>query len=117
MDKYAEGVKGEVSAKEFLVKNGFAILDTNVSFPGVGELDIVAKDGDVLAFIEVRTRSDNAFGHPLETLTKTKISKIVRASGAYLSEHKIKCSSYRYDVVSVFRGKTELLKDAFYAKW
>lgn len=117
MDKYAEGVKGEVSAKEFLINNGYVILDTNVNFPRVGELDIVAKDGEVLAFIEVRTRTDNAFGHPLETLTKAKISRIVKASRAYLSEHNINCSSYRYDVVSVFRGKTELIKDAFYAKW
>lgn len=117
MDKYAEGIKGEVLAKNYLEENGYVILDTNVNFPRVGELDIVAKDGNTLVFVEVRTRSDNLYGHPFETVTKAKIAKIVKASRRYLYEHKVLCTGYRYDVIAVFRGEIEHLKDAFLPYW
>lgn len=117
MDKYAEGVKGEVSAKEYLEKKGYRILASNVNFPGTGELDLVAMDGKTLVFIEVRTRSDNAFGHPLETFTKAKIGRVVRASRKYLTENKILCDGYRYDAVSVLGGEIEHIEDAFFARW
>ncbi len=117
MDKYAEGTKGEVLAKEYLEKKGYKIIDTNVNFPNVGELDIVAMYGKTLVFVEVRTRSDNFFGHPLETVTKAKINKIVKASRRYLYAHKIYCEKYRYDVIAVFRGNIEHIEDAFMAHW
>jgi len=117
MDIYAEGVKGEVFAKQYLESKGYVILDTNVSFHGVGELDIVAKAGDTLVFVEVRTRSDNAYGHPFETVTKSKIRKIVKASRRYLAEHFIPCKDYRYDVIAILRGNIEHLENAFLAYW
>lgn len=117
MDKYGVGVKGEVAAKEYLINLGYRILDCNVNFPRVGELDIVALDGRTLVFVEVRTREDNAFGHPFETFTKSKIAKVVKASRLYLTENEVKCENYRYDAIAVFRGNVEHIKDAFYAKW
>ncbi len=117
MDKYGVGVKGEVVAKEYLQKLGYEILDCNVNFPKAGELDIVAMDGRTLVFVEVRTRQDNAFGHPFETFTKSKIAKVVKASRMYLSENDVKCDFYRYDAIAVFRDNVEHIKDAFFAKW
>lgn len=117
MDKYAEGVKGEVIAKEYLENKGYEILDANVNFPNVGELDIVAKYGNTLVFVEVRTRSDNTFGHPFETFTKAKIARVVKASRRYLAENKIQCEKYRYDAIAVFRGNVEHIEDAFMAHW
>ena len=117
MDKYAEGVNGEVAAKEYLESKGYEIIDTNVNFPNVGELDIVAKYGNTLVFVEVRTRSDNVFGHPFETFTKAKINKVIKASRRFLSTHKIPCEKYRYDAIAVFRGNIEHIEDAFMAHW
>ena len=117
MDKYAEGVKGEELAQTYLLENGYKIIDRNVSYVNVGEIDIIAMDGNTLVFVEVRTRSDNVFGHPFETITKSKINKIVKASRRYLYDHYIHCGGYRYDAISVFRGRIEHIKDAFYAKW
>ena len=117
MDKYAEGVKGEELAKEYLLKNGYKIIAQNVNYPQVGELDIVAMDGNTLVFIEVRTRSDNVFGHPFESFTQAKIRKVVKASRRFLFENKISCGGYRYDAIAVFRGQIEHIKEAFFAKW
>ena len=117
MDKYALGDSGEMIAQKFLTENGYVILDTNVNFPNVGEIDIVAKDGGVLVFIEVRARSDRRFGHPLETITPGKIRKIIAASRRYLTLHKVPASGYRYDVVFVLHGEPQLIKNAFYARW
>lgn len=117
MDKYAEGIKGEEAAKRYLEQNGYVIIDSNVNFPNVGEIDIVAKDGNTLVFVEVRTRSDNVFGHPFETFTQLKISRVIKASRRYLMTHKIHCERYRYDAIAVFRGNIEHIKDAFMAHW
>lgn len=117
MDKYFEGGRGEVRAKDYLIDKGYEILATNVDFPGKGELDIVAMDGATLVFVEVRTRSDAAFGNPLETITKGKIKRIVRASRLFLAEHRISCKSYRYDVVAILHDCIEHIPDAFFAKW
>jgi putative endonuclease len=117
MDRYATGALGEQMATEYLVAKNYNIVSRNVFFPNVGELDIVAKDGQTLVFIEVRTRADNMFGHPLETLTKAKQLKIVKASRRYIQEYKIPASSYRYDVIAILNDNIEHIVDAFYAKW
>lgn len=117
MDKYAEGVKGEELAKQYLIDKGYEIVAQNVNYPNVGELDIVAKKGGTLVFVEVRTRSDNVFGHPFESFTKAKINKVVKASRLFLSDHKIFCNEYRYDAIAVFRGNIEHIESAFFAHW
>ena len=117
MDKYASGVKGEEIAKEFLQAKGYAIIAQNIFYPNIGEIDIIAKDGNILVFVEVRTRTDNVFGNPLETITKAKIKKIVNTSRKYLLEHKISCQGYRYDVIGILYDKITHIENAFYARW
>lgn len=117
MDKYGTGISGEIEAKQYLENSGYKVIETNVNFPGVGELDIVATDGNVLVFVEVRTRSDNVFGNPLETVTPAKIRKIVAASRRYLMTHKACYGAYRYDVIGILHGKITHIKNAFYASW
>lgn len=117
MDKYALGDSGEMLAQNFLTEKGYVILDANVRYPNVGEIDIVAKDGGTLVFVEVRARSDDRFGHPLETITPAKIKKVVAASRRYLLLNKVPASGYRFDVVSVLRDTPMLIKNAFYAHW
>jgi putative endonuclease len=66
-----------------------------------GELDIVAQDWGTLVFVEVRSRSGEASGHPFETVTARKRAQIVRAARLYLSEAKWQASGFRFDVVGV----------------
>ena len=118
MDKYGYGIQGEELAKKYLESKNFVILDSNVNFPNVGEIDRVAQDGKTLVFVEVRTRADCSYGNPLETLTKSKITKIVKASRMYLREKSAKIyESYRYDVIGIVSSKVTHIANAFYARW
>ncbi|MFA6866318.1 MAG: YraN family protein [Clostridia bacterium] len=117
MDRYALGVVGEQMAVEYLVKKGYEIIDRNINYPNVGELDIIAKDGQTLVFVEVRTRADNSFGHPLETFTKVKQQKVVKASRRYILENKPNCDAYRFDAVAIISEQIIHIPNAFLARW
>ncbi len=117
MDKYASGIKAEIKAREYLIQKGYNIIDTNVSYKNVGELDIVATDGRQLVFVEVRYRANSAYGHPLETLTATKRTKIIKASACYIAEVKPKFANIRFDVIAITDNSFDHIKNAFYKGW
>lgn len=117
MDKYSSGLKAEIKARGYLEQKGYSILDTNVAYKNIGELDIVAKDGTQLVFVEVRYRSTNAYGHPLETLTSVKRNRIIRASACYIAETKSKFSNIRFDVVAITDSSLEHIENAFFRGW
>lgn len=117
MDKYSYGLKAEASAKEYLQKKGYELLDANVAYRNTGELDIIAKDGNTLVIVEVRYRATPAYGHPLETLTRTKRQRIVKATACYLSETKPKYDDLRFDIISITEKEIEHIKNAFYSGW
>ena len=94
------GQLGEKLAREFLEKKGFNTLDTNYRCAG-GEIDIVARKGDCLVFVEVRTKSGPAFGTPEESITARKKEKLITAALNYLQNHKRLPSSWRIDFVAV----------------
>ena len=79
------GNYGEDLAAEFLIKKGFKILGRNISY-GAGELDIVARKGDELHFIEVKTRFSDDFVSPLDAVTEKKQRRILRASQCFLMD-------------------------------
>ena len=95
------GKFGEDFAKNYLKKLGWKILDTNFHYSRYAELDIVAKDGDTIVFVEVKTRSTTSFGHPFEVVNKTKLDNIFKAGLAWLNTTKESYKNYRIDVVSV----------------
>ena len=107
----AEGI-----AQQYLVKQGYDILDRNWYY-GHLELDIVARDGDELVIVEVKSRNGIRYEHPSEAVTNTKIKRIVEAADAYIQEKDWEGET-RFDVVTVifFNQKYELehFKDAFY---
>lgn len=106
MDNKTTGKKGEELAKEHLKNQGLKIIETNWRYSRYGEIDIIALDKDILAFIEVKARSSVAFGHPLEAINKTKIEKIRKIASVYIAENQqIKCKGYRFDAVSIILGK------------
>jgi putative endonuclease len=110
------GVAAEDQAEVFLKKKGYRILDRNVAYK-VGEVDIVAEDGETLVFVEVRSRTDPDQVHPAATVTKKKQRQIVRTAMAYCQDHKIRDTMIRFDVVAVLGpgGEIELYQNAFEA--
>jgi len=66
-----------------------------------GELDIVAYDGGTLVFVEVRSRTGEERGHPLEAVTARKRAQVVRVARLYLHEETSQASGFRFDVVGV----------------
>lgn len=117
MDKYSHGIKAEVLARKFLEEKGYVIIDTNVGYKNIGELDIVCMDGKALVVVEVRYRATFAYGHPLETVTKTKIGRIIKATGCYLSEFHGSYSSVRFDIIAMSDRGIEHIENAFFARW
>jgi putative endonuclease len=97
----AQGDAAEDRACRHLERSGFTIVARNVRTSG-GEIDIVARKGDALVFVEVRSREDADFGTPEESVTPAKRRRIVAASRQYLS--KVPPSSWRearFDVIAI----------------
>ncbi len=111
------GDLGEKLARQYLLKNGYEILEQNYRC-SIGEIDIVARDSDSLAFVEVRTKRSSQFGTPEESITTTKKTKLIELAQSYLQEHADVPDHWRIDVVAVEIGKgnrvsrIELIKNA-----
>jgi putative endonuclease len=110
------GSEGEDLAVRFLQKKGYRIVARNYKTP-VGEIDIIARDGDTIVFIEVKTRTDISFGYPFEAVNKRKRQKLKNLALLYLKRQG-KESPVRFDVLSIFcmdNGKKDIehIKDAF----
>ncbi|VVM07641.1 hypothetical protein MAMC_01735 [Methylacidimicrobium cyclopophantes] len=108
---------GEREAARFLRKRGYRILLRNVRIGG-GEIDLVCRDGAILVFVEVKTRSSTNYGEPAEAVGAGKRARLIRAAYAYLEELGRDDVVYRFDIVEVLaevRGKSKirLLADAF----
>ncbi len=93
------GQKGEDLACEYLIKNGYSIVERNVHFSKLCEIDIIAKYKNRYVFVEVKTRKSNAFGSPFEAVTRAKYNNIKTGVLSYLQEHKIK--QYQIDVIGI----------------
>jgi putative endonuclease len=94
------GARGEALAALHLVDNGMELIDRNWRCRH-GELDIVARDGDVTVFVEVKTRSGIGFGTPAESVTYTKQQRIRRLALAWLDERGGPWVRIRFDVVAI----------------
>ncbi|MBI2411597.1 MAG: YraN family protein [Deltaproteobacteria bacterium] len=112
------GERGEDRAEALLRKNGYRIIERNYRCAR-GEIDIVARDGETIAFVEVKTRSSEDFGGPKYSVDKRKQRKLTEVAVHYIAERGIRDTDLRFDVVSIVvkdgAYKTELIKDAFEA--
>ena len=99
MSNITVGKKGEEIAKEYLVKKGYKILETNKRFSRFCEIDIIAFDKDTLVFVEVKTRKNDNFGTPMEAITPAKYKNITTGVLTYVSENNIK--NYRIDAIAI----------------
>ncbi|MBI2987477.1 MAG: YraN family protein [Deltaproteobacteria bacterium] len=94
------GKEGERIAETFLRKKGYRLVERNYRCP-VGELDLVLLDRRVLVFVEVKTRTDDRFGGPLEAVHPRKQHKMVKAALFFLSQHRLHHREARFDVVGI----------------
>ncbi len=111
------GQRSEALAVRFLRSHGYTIEQINVRFR-VGEIDIVAREGVVLCFVEVRSTSSSQWGGPLASITDQKRRRLIRAAEGYLSRCRSLPRETRFDVVAVSwddpaHPKLELVRGAF----
>lgn len=100
--KDALGRHGEDVAARHLTSVGMVVLDRNWRCD-VGELDIVARDGDTLVVCEVKTRSGTAYGSPLEAVTDVKAARLRRLAARWLTDHGVRPAGVRIDLVGIVR--------------
>lgn len=100
--KDALGRYGEELAVRHVEADGFVVLERNWRCD-IGEVDIVARDGDVLVVCEVKTRSSLAYGSPFEAVTQRKLHRLERLGIRWMRERGVRPRSMRVDVVSVLR--------------
>ena len=113
----ASGRRGEDLAHRFLQRRGLRVVARNYrARSGAGEIDLVAWDGDRLAFVEVKARRTDEFGAPDRAVDREKQLRLVRAAREYARRARIEWNQVRFDVVSVVFGDPPALthiKDAF----
>jgi putative endonuclease len=94
------GRRGEDLAAELLGRAGMVVLDRNWRCE-LGEVDLVARDGQVLVVCEVKTRSSTTYGTPLEAVDWAKVQRLHRLAYRWLEAHGLRVATVRVDVVAV----------------
>lgn len=112
------GAFGEDMACNYLESVGYRIIERNFSCKA-GEVDIIAMDGDTLAFVEVKCRTGIGFGNPSEAVSYYKQNRIIKTALFFMTKHKIFDYMSRFDVIEVLTEGTKedtsinLIKNAF----
>lgn len=96
------GTYGEDLAARYLVERGLDVIDRNWRC-SLGELDLVARDGDCLVFCEVKTRRSTRFGDPVEAVGWQKATRLRRLAVAWLQAHDERAPHIRIDVIGILR--------------
>ncbi|MDX1644038.1 MAG: YraN family protein [Thermoanaerobaculia bacterium] len=101
----ARGTSAEDLGVDWLARNGYEIVERNVS-SRYGELDLVARHDDTLCFVEIKARATGSFGSPLEAVTPAKQRRITRCAEAYLQRSGWR-GACRFDVLGMCWGRSE----------
>lgn len=115
-DRIQTGKHGEDMAAAYLKRAGYEIIERNYRCP-FGEIDIVAREGGTIVFVEVKSRRSERFGEPEAAVGRNKQIKMIRISQDYLQKRNLMPCNARFDVVAVkmLPGdcRIELIRDAF----
>ena len=110
------GKKGEQLAVDFLIENGYDIVERNYRF-NKAEVDIIAQKEDVLAIIEVKTRSTTDFGNPQDFVKPKQIKNLVKAVDEYVTVNNLEVD-VRFDIIAIVKEEQQFniehLEDAFF---
>jgi putative endonuclease len=90
----------EIEARRYLETKAYVFIERNFRVPE-GEIDLVMQDGDIVVFIEVKTRTSDSFGTPEESVSGAKRKRLLRAAWAFLQERERIDASWRIDVVAI----------------
>ena len=112
MTTVVQGADAESRATRLLVQRGYRIVERNFRCKA-GELDIIARDGDVLCFIEVRSRGNANHGHAAEMVTPTKQAQVSRVALMYIGLRNPMFERSRFDVVAITGDEEMLIQDAW----
>jgi len=110
------GKKAEELARNFLLDNGYKILETNYRFDKA-EIDIIALKNSFLSIVEVKARTNVHFGKPQDAINKKKIQLLVKAANHYVIENELDVE-VRFDVISIIKENDiyyiDFIENAFY---
>jgi len=118
MAKHLEtGQSGEIAALQYIENLGYRVLERNWRYKHL-EVDIIAMDGPILLFIEVKTRRSSLYGLPYEAVSYQKQQKLDRAANLYISYIR-HTGEIRFDIISILiedstQHRIEYIKDAFW---
>ena len=112
MNKRQVGTQYESMAVQYLTEAGYHILERNFRCR-TGEIDIIAKDGAYLVFVEVKTRSTLAFGDPLEAIDRRKVKKYRKMAEEYIIRSRLFDKDVRFDAVGIVGDSINYVPDAF----
>ncbi len=110
-DHLSLGARGEKAAENYLKRCGYKIIVTNFANEfgrRLGEIDIIAKDGEEIVFVEVKTRNISSGGSrlPEENITASKLYKLNKAASFFISKNRLFNASYRFDAITLLADPT-----------
>ena len=112
VDKKKLGDSGEKRAVKYLKRNGWKILKRNYKNP-FGEIDIIAKKDDTVAFIEVKTRLSDLYGAPSEAVTEDRKRRYIMGAKHFFAGYKIDFT-IRFDIIEIYRDELNHIENAWY---
>ena len=108
----ALGVSGEDAVAAWYMANGYEVVARNWRCRA-GELDLIVRKGRTFVFCEVKTRASDAFGAPVEAVTRDKQVRVRHLAARWLEDAPMRPTDIRFDVASVLAGEIEVLEGAF----
>lgn len=115
MNNRGKGIDGEAEAVKYLKSIGYTIRDVN-KVSNAGEVDIVAMDGRIVVFVEVKFRSTLIFGTPAEAIGYYKQRRYINSAKIYIVSNKLAGYDIRFDVIEILGDEINHIIDAFRAK-
>ncbi len=106
------GAKGEKLAASYLKRSGWKIVEKNYKNP-FGEIDIIARKDDVVAFVEVKTRLTDEFGTPSQAVDERRKRRYIQGAKYYFAGRTIDFT-VRFDIIEVSKGQINHIENAFY---
>ena len=108
----ALGAKGEEAVAAWYEARGYEVVERNWR-TRAGELDLILRRGRTFVFCEVKTRTSDAFGAPVEAITREKQVRLRHLAARWLEDAPMRPTDIRFDVASVLGGEIEILEGAF----
>ena len=115
-ERQKRGLAGEEQAMRYLLSRGWSLVAHRFR-AGRAEIDLIVRRGDLVAFVEVKTRRGDAFGSPLAAVTGPKRREVVKAARVWVDRFGRPSDIYRFDCIGLVDGRLDHLEDAFQPGW